>query len=269
MRSAVRDGVDNRADDHADGRAGEPPTPSMVRKAVAVLAAFGPRDAECSQAELARRTGIPKPTVHRLVHQLVDCGLLEQSPSGIRLGMRLFELGLLVPRQRNLRDAALPFLRDLHEVTRETVHLAVLDGPGVLYVEKLTGWDGPPLPSRLGGRMPAYCTGVGKALLAYQPTSVVDRIVDAGLVRRTSRTKVEPGVFLRELARVRARGVAFEFGESVPGISCVAAPVLVERGVAVAAVSITGWSSRLNTSRLAPAVRTAALGLSRQLRACP
>jgi IclR family transcriptional regulator, acetate operon repressor len=238
----------------------------MLGRAFTLLTAFRPADGELTLAELARRTGIPKPTVHRLLAELAEWGAVERSAGGVRLGLRLFELGQLVPRQRELLDVAVPFLADLFEATHETVHLAVPDGTEVVYVQKLPGSGGPQIPSRLGGRMPAYCTGVGKAMLAFGPPERLAAVLAAGLPRRTPRTVIAPGLLRAELESIRRRGIAEEHEESAPGLACVAAPVLGPDGYAVAAVSITGWASRLKTARLAPAVRTAALGLSRALR---
>ncbi len=216
-------------------------------------------------SELARRSGLAKTTVFRLVHELACCGLVEVTPGGVRLGMRLFELGSSVPRQRSLREAALPYLRDLQEATGETVHLAVLDGAEVVYVEIRPGRHGQRLPSRVGGRMPAHATGVGKAILAFSAPEVAGALIAAGLERRTARTIVAAGALRRELARIRASGVAFDREESGPGIVCAASPVFGAGGAVLAALSLTGWSSRLDLDRVAPAVRTAALALSRQL----
>jgi DNA-binding IclR family transcriptional regulator len=239
----------------------------MLGRAFTLLTAFRPGDGELTLAELARRTGIAKPTAHRLLGELAEWGAVERTPNGaLRLGLRLFELGQLVPRQRDLLDVGAPFLADLFEATRETVHLAVPDGTDVVYVQKLTVSGSPDIPSRLGGRMPAYCTGVGKALLAFSPPERLAAVVAAGLPRRTPRTVIAPGLLHAELDTVRRRGIAEEHEESAAGIACVAAPVLGIDGHAVAAVSITGWSHRLNTQRLAAAVRTAALGISRALR---
>ena len=243
----------------------DPPN-SVLSRALTLLSAFRPGDTELTLAELTRRTGIPKPTAHRLLGELATWDIVERTPHGIRLGMALFELGQLAPLQRGLLEAAAPFLADLFEATHETVHLAVPDGIDVVYVQKLPGRRGPSVNSRVGGRMPAYCTGVGKALLAFAPPGRLAEVVAARLVRRTPRTVVAPGLLDRELARIRERGVAEEHEESTVGIACVAAPVLDGTGIAVAAISITGWANRLDTARFAPAVRTAALGLSRVLR---
>ncbi|MEX2288957.1 MAG: IclR family transcriptional regulator [Mycobacteriales bacterium] len=243
---------------------------SVLGRALSLLHAFTPHDADLSLAELSRRTGIPKATVHRLVGELGRWGMVEPGPAGVHLGMRLFELGQLAPRQRSLREAALPYLNDLHEATHETVHLAVLeevDAPEVVYLEKLTGKGGPALPSRVGGRMPTYCTAVGKALLAFSPVSTVEAVLSGGLTRLTPYTIALPALLHRELGDIRRSGVAFEREESTPGVVCVACPVVAADGSALAAVSIAGWSNRLDTGRVASAVRTASLAISRQLRA--
>ena len=226
---------------------------TALGRAFRLLTAFGPADTELSLAELCRRTGIPKSTAHRQLKELEGWDVVERTPDGFRLGMRLFELGQLAPRQRGLREAAMPFLADLLEATHETVHLAVPDGTDMVYVDKIDTRRAPALPSRVGGRMPSHCTAVGKAVLR------------TGLARRTPRTVVAPGILLRQLAEVRRTGIAAEHEESEVGLSCVAAPVFDARSRPVAAISLSGRSSRFETARLGPAVRTAALGLSRAL----
>ncbi len=238
----------------------------MLGRGFALLGAFRPGDGDLSLAEICRRTGMAKPTAHRLLGELERLGAVERTPEGVRLGLRLFELGQLVPRQRDLLEVAAPFLADLWEATHQTVHLAILDGLDVVYVQKLAGSKGPDIPSRLGGRMPAYCTGVGKALLAFSPPERREAALAGALRRRTPRTVVAPGLLRDELAAIARRGIAEEYEESAPGVACVAAPVLGPGGLAVGAVSITGWVGRLNPRRLAPAVRTAALGITRALR---
>jgi IclR family acetate operon transcriptional repressor len=243
----------------------ETPPKSVVGRALTIIAAFEAGPSLLSLAELTRRTGLPKPTVHRLAAELCAWGLLEREGSCFQLGTRLFELGQLAPVQRTLNEAAHAFLEDLREATHQTIHLAIPDGVEVLYVEKFTGRDGPDLPSRVGGRMPMHCTGVGKALLAFSDPALFDRVVRAGLTRRTARTIIMPGYLSRELARVRRDGIAYEREESTVGVQCAACPVLDDQQRAVAAISVSGWSSRMKLSVVGPAIRTAALGLSREL----
>jgi IclR family transcriptional regulator, acetate operon repressor len=238
---------------------------SVLAKAFALLGSFRAGDEAVSFAELARRSGVARPTAHRLLHQLAAHGAVELSEGGVRLGMRLFEIGQRAARPRSLREAATPFLSDLFRATGETVHLAVPDGNDVIYVHKLDGQLGPALGSRVGGRMPAYCTGVGKVLLAYAEPERLRTVLKAGLTRRTPRTVIGPGMLVAELERIRERGFAEEHEESTVGVACVAAPVFDASGAAVAAVSVAGRTHKIDTSRLAPAVRTAALGIGRTL----
>lgn len=247
-----------------DGR----PT-SVVGRVGSLLGCFTPEQVDWSLAELTPRSGLSKSTAHRLLGELEAVGLVERQGARFRLGMRLFELGQLVPRQRTLRDAALPFMEDLREVTRQTVHLAVLEGTEVVYVEILGSHDHPRLPSRVGGRMPAYCTGVGKALLAHADPSVLDAVVAAGMPRRTPHTITSPDVLRRQLEQVRRTGTAHDNEESGRNFACTASPVHGPDGRVVAGLSVTGRLPLLQTERTAPAVQTAALALSRALRDAP
>ena len=194
---------------------------SVVGKIDCILSAFEPDDVSISLAYLARRTGIAKSTLHRPVGSLVDAGILEREDGQLELGLRLFELGQLVPRQRTLRDAALPFMEDLFEATHETVHLAVLDGIEILYVEKIMGHRRVRSPSRVAGRMPLYSTAVGKAILASSPPELLDRVIEAGLRPRTPYTIVAAKLLRENVAEVQPP-VAFDREESLLGLRCAA-----------------------------------------------
>ncbi|XVQ13975.1 IclR family transcriptional regulator [Spirillospora sp. CA-255316] len=238
---------------------------TYLHRVVTVLNAFRAEENAVGAAELARRTGLPRSTVHRIALTLVEEGLLERHGSGVRLGLRLFEIGQRVPRQRALRDAALPYMSDLREATRQTVHLAVLEGREVVYVEILGSPGGPPMPSRVGGRLPAHATGVGKAILAFSPPEVARAVLDGGLPRLSERSTVAPGLLARELVGIRRAGVAYDHEESGQGVVCAASPVLGPGGEVLGALSVSGWSSRMRLDQVSPAVHTAALALSRTL----
>ncbi|WP_027941702.1 IclR family transcriptional regulator [Amycolatopsis taiwanensis] len=231
----------------------------------ALLTAFRPGDEALGASELARRTGVPKSSVHRLAGHLAAQGLLERDGGTFRLGLKLFEIGQLATRQRGLVDAARPYLADLREATRNTVHLAVLEGTEVVYLDIVRGPDAPALPSRIGGRFPAHATAVGKAILAFSPEPVLDKVIAASLRRVGPRTITAPGLLRRHLAKVRADGLAQEREESGVGVICVAGPLLDRFGTPRAAISLSGWSNRVRAERVAPAVRTTALTLSRAL----
>ena len=238
---------------------------SVLGRGLRLLDAFGAQDVELTLAQLADRTGLPKPTALRLARELVEWGGLERTKRGYRLGLTLFVLGQRVPRQRELREAALPHLEDLYEATHENVHLSVLDGVYTLFLEKVSGRRSMPIGSRIGGRMPAYCTATGKVLLAYGPAESFRRVVGHGLVRYTPRTIVLPAVLKADLARTVERGYGVNREEAEVGVSAVAAPVFDDEQRVIAAISITGYSHRLNLEQLAPAVQTSARSLSREL----
>jgi DNA-binding IclR family transcriptional regulator len=238
---------------------------SVLARGLMLLDAFGPAGTELTLTELSSRTGLPKATAYRLVNELVEWGGLERVDGRYRLSMKLFELGQRVPRRRDLREAALPYMEDLYEATHENIHLAVRDGSNTLFLEKVSGHRSMPIISRVGGRLPVHCTATGKVFLALGPPEYFRAVAVGGLVRQTPRTIIMPGILSRELARVVECGYGVNHEESEVGVAAVAAPVFDQRREVIAALSITGNAHRLDLERLAPAVRTAALALSREL----
>jgi IclR family acetate operon transcriptional repressor len=240
---------------------------AVLNRAFRLLDAFRVGASELTLDELAAASGLARSTAHRLAGQLVSLGLLERSTRGWRLGMTLFELGQLVPRQQRLRDVALAYMEDLYEATKETVQLAVLDESEVLYVEIISGHRKVATPSRRGGRMPAHCTALGKAMLAFSDDvgrSWIER--NHPLVTRTARTLADPRELAKELQDIRRAGLAYDREESTPGLVCVAAPLLTSDGTARAAMSVSMPSGgRITPAQVAPAVRTGGRALSREL----
>ena len=238
----------------------------MLRRASDILSALDAGHPIRSLADLSRTTGLPRSTTHRMCAELVGLGLLERVDGGYRLGLRLFELGELVPRQRGLRETALPYMEDLRAATGATVHLGVLEGVEVVYLQILRTPGGPRLPSRIGGRLPAHATGLGKAMLAYSPRAVLAQRVEAGLPAMTPRTLVTPGALARNLQDIRTEGTSYDHEESHVGVSCVAARIFLSEPKTGAALSVSGPTQRMDLQRLGVAVRTAAFAISRQLR---
>jgi DNA-binding IclR family transcriptional regulator len=234
----------------------------VLGKITAILFAFRADDHGVSLAELGRRTGLPKGTLHRIASDLVDARLLDRTDGLYRLSVQVFQLGMRASVERGLIEVATPFMEDLYERTHETVHLGVLDEDDVVYVAKIGGHRQAAAPSRIGGRMPLHCTAIGKALLAFSPPEVLVRLVEQGLTRRTPRTITAPGLLRQQLDRVAETGVAFEFEESTVGLACVAAPVLDAADRPVAAISITGPITRFRPEAAVPAVRAAAAGVA-------
>lgn len=239
---------------------------SSLARADAILAAFDGAHTTMSLPGIVARTGLPKTTVHRATGKMLELGWLEHEHDRYAIGRRLFEIATLTHLRTNLCKAALPYMQDLCEATQETIHLAVLQGDHVVYVEKISGHRRIADLGGVGGRRPAHCTAGGKVVLAFAPADVVERVVARGLRARTEATITSPSKLRVELERVRSEGVAFDREETDVGMECVAAPLSGPGGECVAAMSITGAAHDLRLDRLAPAVRTAALGASRALR---
>jgi DNA-binding IclR family transcriptional regulator len=231
---------------------------SVLARAGSILDAFDGAHPVLSLSELASRTGLPKSTVHRFAEQLLVLGWFERANGGYRVGMRLFEVGGLADRRNRLRDKALVHLHALGSATSCAAHLAVLDGGEVVYLEKLP-IRGLTLPTRDGGRMPAHCTALGKAMLAFAGEEEVERVIGLGLEPRTENTIVDPDRLREELAGIRRRGVAYDREEACRGVSCAAAPIRGS-GRAVGAFSATGFSGGFDFPATENAVRRAALG---------
>ncbi|MBZ3900354.1 IclR family transcriptional regulator [Streptomyces griseiscabiei] len=239
------------------------PGRSVSSRLLAVLGAFDISRPTLSLTEVAALTGLPLSTSRRLLKELADWGALERLPDQrYRVGLRLWRLGSLAPQQRNLRDAALPFMQDLCEATQENVQLVVLDGLEALCIERISAAGAVSTKTVVGGRLPLHATGVGKVLLALSPPEVLQATLHNGLPRITRFTVTEPGRLARSLQDVRRARLAFSQEEMTLGAVSVAAPVLGRDDRVLAALGIV-TRSRARLERLAPAVRAAALGVSR------
>ncbi|WBP94592.1 IclR family transcriptional regulator [Mycolicibacterium neoaurum] len=244
-------------------------TPSAVIDRVSlVLDAFdGP--GRLTLAQIVRRTGLPRSSAHRMLERLVQLRWLRRSGRDYELGMRLVELGSLAVHQDRLHKAAIPMLHELHAATGLVVHLAVLEGSDVVYMEKVGNRLTAAIPTRVGGRQPAHCAAVGKAILAFAGEPDLDVASASTLPRRTKYSISTPAQLRAELAKVRSHGVAFDREESVPGFGCVAAPI-GDPGEAVAAVSVCGPMGQMKfDQQLVAPVRMAAMGIWRAVEGGP
>jgi DNA-binding IclR family transcriptional regulator len=236
---------------------------SVTARALAVLGAFDSDHPALPLSALARRAGLPLSTTHRLVAELSAWGALDRRPDGAYVvGRRLWDLGLLAPVSRELRDVALPFLQDLSAATGENAHLAVRDGTSALFVERLSGRSAVAIVSRTGSRLPLHATGVGKVLLAHAGPEVVTQVLRRPR-RVTPYTVVDPAVLRRQLADVRRRGYAVTGEEMSLGAASVAVPVRGSDDHVVAALGVVTASSRRDLARLVPALQVAATGIGR------
>ena len=223
---------------------GAPPESGLDR-AEAILGAFDAAHRELTLAALVSRCGLPRSTTHRTAMRMIQLGWLEKPADRYRIGNRLFEIASLAPIRLELREAALPFLQDLHQATKITGHRAM------------------PMLSQVGGMIPAYASALGRAILAYSQPEVIETALAGPLPRRTPRTLTSRVAIMRELTAVPERGWAVDREEGNIGVSCVAAPIFGPLGDVAAALSVTGPSQLVRADRIGPAVRMAAAAASR------
>jgi DNA-binding IclR family transcriptional regulator len=238
---------------------------SVLGKAQLILGAFGAGAFRLGLTELSRRSGVPKASAYRLAQELVHWGLLERVGDWYQLGIKVFELGQRVPIAAVLRGVSRPLLVDLFAATRATIHLAVLEGGHVLYVEKVAGKANVHTHSQVGGRLPATCTATGKVLLATRPeaAAVLEELERTGVSRPTSRSTASCRELELQLAKIRKRGFAVELEETLVGYGSIAVPVTGSDGEVYAAISATLPVNRLPVGRLLPQLHGTAAGIAR------
>jgi len=190
---------------------------------------------------LAESIGIHKTSVYRYLNTLLQAGYIQTNGDGrYHLGNKILELSSQLLRRMPLRETAHPFLVKLSAETQKTVHLCVLDEHDVVYIDKVESQRSLPMISRIGSRAPAYCTGVGKALLSSLPTDqVVSLLQGITLEKRTTTTITDPMQLLEELKVTAERGYAVDNGEHEEGIKCFAVTIRGYGGETVGAISIT------------------------------
>lgn len=246
-------------------------TPAVLRS-FDILELFLAAPRSLSAPEIAQMTGLPRTTVFELLATLTARKYLDREDSGrYRLGVRVFQLGNVFADGMELHRVGQRVAESVAGICAETVNVGILDDTDVVYLCKVESTQAVRMVSRTGGRLPASCTAVGKALLAHLPAARLAQILEAdgGLPRLTPNSITDPKLLREQLEAVRTTGFAYEAGESTPDVSCVAAPVRDHRGAVVAALSISVPDMRWNqrpvqewASMLSDGVRefTAALG---------
>lgn len=252
-------------------RAGATPerryTVDAAAKALDLLSAFSFREPRLSLADLATRTGIPRPTAFRLLTTLEQAGFVAKISGEYQLGIKCFVMGNVVAASLDLREKAQRHLEQLRDATGETVHLAVLDGWQVLYLERLQS----PHPigfmrSRIGGVVPAYCTSLGKTLLAFAPHDDVQAWLSLqSFPAMTPQTITSPRRLLKELRAIRERGYALDEQEHELGVRCIAAPIWNHAGEVVAAISVAGPADRMPRPLVGSVMATAIVAAARAI----
>lgn len=239
---------------------------SVLSRAVRILAAFGPDERSLRVTEIAARTGLHVATASRLVAELVGHGLLaREDDRRVRVGVRLWELAMRASPTLPLREAAMPFLEDLHAVVGHHAQLGVLDGVDVLFVERLSAPGAVVNYTRIAGRLPLHVSSSGLVLLAHAPHELRERVLAGPLVRYTAATIATPDRLRRALADVRRDGYAHCPGFIHPEALGVAVPVTDGARAVVAALAVIVPNEPGAGRAVVPALRAAARGMSRVL----
>jgi IclR family acetate operon transcriptional repressor len=266
LESEARDGPDaGRATTRRDiGRrdVGRRDT-GTLGKAMEVLEIVASGDKAMRFTEILRHSDQPRGTLHRQIANLVEEGLLAVNPDhSYSLGLTLLRFASRAWAGNQFRAIAEPHLRRLHEETGETVHLGVLRGPQVIYLDKVEGRQAVRMYSQIGNASPVYCTGVGKAALSALPPEQLETVLRQIEFRRyTEHTICDAAALRREVETARAGGNAYDREEHEIGIRCVAAPIASAGGDFFAGISVTGPAYRVTFEALeewAPLVRRAA-----------
>ena len=222
-------------------------TVDAAAKALELLSVFSFREPRLSLADLAARTGIPRATAFRLLSTLEQSGFLAKVHGAYQLGIKCFVLGNIVAGGLDLRETAHPHLIALRDSTRQTTQIAILDHWQVVYLERVLSPDSVGLMrARAGAILPAYCTGLGKTLLAYRPESEVEAwAATQKFTALTPRTITSVKRLLKELRVIRERGYGLDEEERERGVCCIAAPISNHTGDIVAAISVAGPVDRM------------------------
>jgi len=238
---------------------------AMIARAALLLRAFDEDAPVLTLRDLARRSGLPVSTAHRIAVALADAGLLDRTGPGYAIGQGLWEIGELAPVSSQLRETALPHMMTLYEQTRENVHLAVLEGSQALYVGRVTGTGSIPTLSRMGGRLPLHTTGVGKALLATQTEEWLTAYFRLPRQRETSYSIIDEAQLRADIDAARARGWAIARQEMTLGNVSIAAALPAAEGRPATAIGVVAHLARTGEDQLGRMVQRAARAIGADL----
>lgn len=226
---------------------------ATLNKALQVLEAFLGPEREMGLTALASQTNLNISTVHRVASVLVKRGYLVQKyrAGKYSLGPRLLQFSSLAANRITIRDVAIPFLQKLNKELNESVNLAVLDSNEALYVENTESNHQLRIFTQVGAKVPLYCTGVGKIFLAHLTKKEQEEYLSGCSFKgRTEYTITDLRQLKEELLSVRRQGIAMDSEEMEMGVKCIAAPIRDGKGNVVAAISVSGPSTRLSNYRM-------------------
>lgn len=223
-----------------------------VERAILIIDCFTKGQSELRLRDLADELQLNKSTVHGILNTLKHYGYIDQDEETqkYRLGLKLLEIGSHVVNSLDVRNIASPIIKELSAKTGETVHLVVLDGREVVYIDKVESNQSMRIATAIGTRYPAHCTGVGKVILAYKTPEELLELFPDELEKLTRHTITDKKELFAYLQKVQQCGYAFDIEENAEGLCCVAAPIFDHRRKVVAGISVAGPSIRMGTERM-------------------
>ncbi|WP_425060221.1 Transcriptional regulator KdgR [Sporomusa carbonis] len=244
-----------------------------VERALVILELLG-QEFELGITEISKEIGLGKSTVHRLLATLKDKGFVQQTASGkYRLSLKLFEVGNMMVNKLGVRKEAGSYLEKLASLSGETVNLAVIDKCDVIYIERIESSEPLRMGLEVGRRLPAFCTALGKVILAYLPEHEFKKVLaanqsDSRLPQFTNKSITNVSELYAHLQQVKEQGYSFDDEEFLQGLRCVAAPIFDHMGKVIAAISISGPTVRMTyetVNKLIPYLKEATVNISKQM----
>jgi IclR family KDG regulon transcriptional repressor len=225
-----------------------------VDRALTIVKIVSSRKEGIGVTELANILGLNKSSIFRLLETLVAHGFIEQimDTKKYKLGYQFLELSTKLLESIDIRQEAIPYLRQLEEISNEVIHLVIYSQKEAVYIEKLEGSETLRMHSQVGRRAPIHCTSAGKVILAQLPVPEVKEIIQQrGLPRHTEKTITTEEELFENLSMIRTQGYGIEREENEPGITCIAAPIFNHLSEVAGAISISGTSLRMNDEKIA------------------
>lgn len=222
-----------------------------IHKMARIINCFSRETPVLGNSEIAEQLGLNSSSVHHLIRSLCEEGILtrDRQSAKYRLGWKLLEWGNLVMNQHDLHTEAMPWVQALVEKLNETVHIGVFDQGKVIFILKVESKHSLRMSTYIGARKPAYCTSIGKVLLAYHP-DYIGEVVQRGLQQHGPNTITDETELQSELQDVRKSGYAKDNEEYERGLFSVAAPIYAYSGEVIAALSVAGPTFRMKNQTL-------------------
>jgi len=229
---------------------------NSVDRALDILLLLQQEGKEMGVTQISNSLGVYKSTVYRTLNTLENKGFVQQNPESGKywLGMKLYSLGMLIREKSHLTGVAYPYAKALSDKYKEVVHISVLDTsaenyPKHIIIDKVESRQVLSVTPPIGSSAPCHCSAVGKCLLAFAPQQYIDKFIGNPLPCYTGKTVTDWDVLLAELAEIRKRGYAWDDEELELGLTCIGGPIFGRGGEAIAALSLSGPTSRLKSER--------------------